>query len=225
MRTTRLLIMDPKGAVPQLPGEKTKEPAFGLPAMWIEPSLKDEALFRGYTVVDASSVLTTHLTEVIREGMADLLTYAETQKLLDNLPREQQRLVADLIPSSASVGAVQRVLQALLTERVSIRDLTTILEGIQEAAGTGMRGTGAIVAHVRTRLSRQLCDSYTGPNGYIPLITLSPDWERIFAESLTGNGEERQLADGALQARRVRRAPAQRRRQRACAPASSPCCW
>ena len=194
VRATRLLIMDPKGAMPDLPGEKTKEPAFGLPAMWIEPSLKDEALFRGYTVVDASSVLTTHLTEVIREGMADLLTYAETQKLLDNLPREQQRLVADLIPSSASVGAVQRVLQALLNERVSIRDLTTILEGIQEAAGTGMRGTGAITAHVRTRLSRQLCDAYTGPNGYMPLITLSPEWERVFAESLTGSGEERQLA-------------------------------
>lgn len=194
IRATRLLIMDPNGSPPDLPGEKTKEPAFGLPALWIEPALRDEALFRGCTVVDASSVLTTHLTEVIRDGMPDLLTYAETQKLLDNLPREQQRLVADLIPTSASVGAVQRVLQALLAERVSIRDLTTILEGIQDAVGTGLRGIGAIVAHVRTRLSRQLCDAYTGPAGYIPLITLSPEWERVFAESLTGSGEERQLA-------------------------------
>ncbi len=151
-------------------------------------------MFRGCTVVDPPSVLTTHLTEVVRENMAELLSYAETQKLLDELPREQQKLVADLIPSQITVGGVQRVLQSLLGERVSIRDLPTILEGIQEACGAAARAIPAIVAHVRARLARQISDSHTGAGGYIPLVTLSPEWETAFAEALTGPPEDRQLA-------------------------------
>ena len=162
--------------------------------MWIDPALKEEAMFRGCTVVDPPSVLTTHLTEVVRENMAELLSYAETQKLLDELPREQQKLVADLIPSQITVGGVQRVLQSLLAERVSIRDLPTILEGIQEACGGAARAIPAIVAHVRARLARQISDSHTGPGGYIPLVTLSAEWETEFAEALTGPAEDRQLA-------------------------------
>jgi len=134
LRPAMLLAMDPKGGPPPVQGEATREPAFGLPALWIDPALKEEAMFRGCTVVDPPSVLTTHLTEVARETMAELLSYAETQKLLDDMPREQQKLVADLIPSQISVGGVQRVLQGLLTERVSIRDLATILEGIRRVA-------------------------------------------------------------------------------------------
>src|SRR6185312_16471016 len=115
LRPILLLAMNPVGGLPDLPGEETKEPAFGLPARWIEPHLKDEALFHGCTVVDPPSVLTTHLTELVRENMAELLSYAETQKLLDEQPREQQKLVADLIPSQITVGGVQRVLQSLLS--------------------------------------------------------------------------------------------------------------
>ncbi len=111
-------------------------------------------------MVDPPSVLTTHLTEVVRENMAELLSYTETQKLLDELPREQQKLVADLIPSQIIAGGVQRVLQTLLAERVSIRDLATILEGIQEACGGAVRAIPAIVAHVRSRLARQISDSH-----------------------------------------------------------------
>jgi flagellar biosynthesis protein FlhA len=151
-------------------------------------------MFRGCTVVDPPSVLTTHLTEVVRETMAELLSYAETQKLLEELPREQQKLVADLIPSQVTVGGVQRVLQTLLAERVSIRDLPTILEGIQEACGGAARAIPSIVAHVRARLARQISDSHTGPAGYIPLVTLSAEWEIEFAEALTGPPEDRQLA-------------------------------
>jgi len=180
--------------MPDLPGEATQEPAFGLAAKWIAPAQKDEAVLRGYTVVDPPSVLATHLTEVVRDAMPDLLSYAETQKLLDELPKEQSRLVADLIPSQITVGGVQRVLQALLAERVSIRDLPTILEGVQEACATGARAVPTIVAHVRMRLARQLSDSRTGPDGYIPLVTLSSQWEMAFAESLTGPPEDRQLA-------------------------------
>ena len=139
-------------------------------------------------------MLTTHLTETVRENMSELLSYAETQKLLDELPREQQKLVSDLIPSQITAGAVQRVLQSLLAERVSIRDLATILEGIQEACGGANRAIPAIVGHVRARLARQISDSHTGPGGYIPLVTMSGEWEAAFAESLTGAAEDRQLA-------------------------------
>ena len=184
----------PEGRRRRLQGEPTREPAFGLPALWIDPALKEEALFRGCTVVDPPSVLTTHLTEVVRENMAELLSYAETQKLLDELPREQQKLVSDLIPSQITVGGVQRVLQRLLAERVSIRDLPTILEGIQEACGGAVRAIPAIVAHVRARLARQISDSHTGPGGYMPLVTLSAEWEAEFADALTGPAEDRQLA-------------------------------
>lgn len=151
-------------------------------------------MFRGCTVVDPPSVLTTHLTEIVRENVAELLSHAETQKLLDELPREQQKLVADLIPSQITVGGIQRILQALLSERVSVRDLSTILEGVQEACGATIRAIPAIVTHVRIRLARQISDSHTGPKGFIPLITLSPDWETAFMESLTGPPEDRQLA-------------------------------
>jgi len=104
-------------------------------------------------VVDAPTVLSTHLTEIVRQNVAELLSYAEARKLLDELPAEHQKLVQDIIPSMISVGAVQRVLQSLLEERVSIRDLPTILEGIQEACGAPSRAIPAIVAHVRSRLA------------------------------------------------------------------------
>ncbi len=194
LRPTMLLAMDPKGGAPAVQGEPTREPAFGLPALWIEPALKEEALFRGCTVVDPPSVLTTHLTEVVRENMAELLSYAETQKLLDEQPREQQKLVSDLIPSQITVGSVQRVLQSLLAERVSIRDLPTILEGIQEACAGAVRAIPMIVGHVRARLARQISDSHTAAGGYVPLITLSPEWEAAFSDALSGPAEDRQLA-------------------------------
>ena len=194
VRPGMLLAMDPTGAPVALPGEKTTEPAFGIPAAWIDQTLADEAAARGYTVVDPASVITTHLTELVRDQMAELLSFAETQKLLDELPREHQKLVSDLIPAQISTAGVQRVLQALLAERVSIRDLPTILEGIADALAAGARGVLGIVAQVRIRLARQISEQHTGPNGYIPLITLSPEWERAFTESMTGPPEDRQLA-------------------------------
>ena len=194
VRPTMVLAMDPSGGMPNFPGEPTHEPTFGLPAMWIDASQRDEANFRGCTVVDPPSVLTTHLTELVKQNMAELLSFAETQKLLDDLPRDQQKLVGELIPSQIPVGGVQRVLQGLLAERVSIRDLPTILEGIQEACAGQARAIPAIVAHVRTRLARQLSDAHLGPNFYLPLITLSANWENEFHDSLVGTGEERQLA-------------------------------
>ncbi|MFY8143420.1 MAG: flagellar biosynthesis protein FlhA, partial [Caulobacter sp.] len=115
-----LMSMDPRGGQVELPGEHVREPAFGLPATWIADDLREEATFRGYTVVDPATVLTTHLTEILKENMADLLSYAEVQKLLKELPETQKKLVDDLIPGTVTATTVQRVLQSLLRERVSI---------------------------------------------------------------------------------------------------------
>lgn len=177
-----------------LTGERTTEPAFGIPAVWIEEMRREEALARGYTVVACSEVLVTHLTELIRGNAGELLSYAETRKLLDGLAEEHRKLVADLVPAVASIGTIQRVLQGLLAERVSIRDLPTILEGINEASSGGMRSLPQIIATVRFRLARQLCEAVRHPDGHLPLITLSTAWEVAFAEALTGPTEDRQLA-------------------------------
>jgi flagellar biosynthesis protein FlhA len=179
VRIGHLMAMDPRGGQVELPGEHVKEPAFGLPATWIDDSLREEASFQGYTIVDPATVLTTHLTELLKENMPDLLTYAEVQKLIKELPPEQKKLADDLIPATVSATTVQRVLQALLRERVSIRDLPAILEGIGEAA---------------PRLARQLCYAYRGDDGALPIVTLSGEWESAFSEALIGSGEEKQLA-------------------------------
>ncbi len=193
LRPGHLMVMDPRGEQISLPGEETVEPTFGLPAVWVEEAAREEALFRGYTVVDPNTVITTHLTEVVKDNMAELLSYAETQKLLDELEGEQKKLVEDLIPNTIAVGGVQRVLQNLLGERISIRDLPTILEGIQEACGY-TRSVLHITEHVRARLARQISNAAATQDGLVPLVTLSPNWEQSFAEALVGDGEEKHLA-------------------------------
>jgi len=193
VRLGSLMAMDPRGGQVELPGEHVREPAFGLPATWIADDLREEATFRGYTVVDPATVLTTHLTEILKENMADLLSYAEVQKLLKELPEAQKKLVDDLIPATATAATVQRVLQSLLKERVSIRDLPQILEGIGEAAPHTASVT-LLVEQVRARLSRQLCWANRGDDGALPIITLSADWEQAFAEALIGPGDDKQLA-------------------------------
>ena len=193
VRLNKLMAMDPRGGQVELPGEHVREPAFGLPATWIEDSLREEAAFRGYTTVDPATVLTTHLTEILKDNMADLLSYAEVQKLLKDLTADEKKLVEDMIPSVATASTVQRVLQALLRERVSIRDLATILEGIAEAAPH----TGSIVnlvEQVRARLGRQICWANRSDDGSLPIISLSPDWETAFSEALIGQGDDKQLA-------------------------------
>ncbi len=193
VRVGQLMAMDPRGGQVELPGEHGREPAFGLPATWIDEALREEADFRGYTVVDPATVLTTHLTEILKENMCELLGYAEVQKLLKELPPEQKKLADDLIPSVVPATTVHRVLQGLLKERVSIRDLPTILEGVGEAVPHAT-GVMLLVEHVRSRLGRQLCFANRGDDGALPLITLSPDWEHAFAEALIGPGEDKTLA-------------------------------
>jgi len=193
LRPSMLLLMDPRGEPITLPGEKTVEPTFGLPAMWVADHLREEATFRGLTVVDPQTVITTHLTELMKDNMSELLSYTETQKLLAEQDKDHQKLIGEMIPSQISTGGVQRVLQNLLQERVSIRDLAAILEGIAEATGY-TRNVTSITEHVRARLARQISDANIGDGGFIPLVTLSPTWEQNFAESLIVHGEDKQLS-------------------------------
>ena len=187
------MVMDPAGGQVKLPGTHTTEPTFGLPATWIDAAVKEEATMKGYTVVDAATVLSTHLTELLKNNMAELLSYGEVQKLLKEMPKDQSELLKDLVPSLITISGIQRVLQILLGERVSIRDLATILEGIADGIG-GSRNPQTLAEHVRVRLSRQICAQHTSTTGYLPLIALSAKWEQAFAESLVGEGDNRQLA-------------------------------
>ena len=189
----QFMVMDPAGGQVNLPGVHTVEPTFGLPATWVDMAAKEEAAVRGYTVVDAATVLSTHLTELLKCNTAELLSYGEVQKLIKELPKEQAELVKDIIPGQITVSGVQRVLQLLLAERISIRDLSTILEGIADALSF-TRNPASIVEHVRTRLARQICAQYTTPAGYLPLIALSAKWEQAFQDSIVGQGDERSLA-------------------------------
>jgi flagellar biosynthesis protein FlhA len=192
VRIGSLMAMDPSGRQVELPGEHMKEPAFGLPATWIDQALREEATFLGYTIVDPATVITTHLTEILKDNMSDLLSYAELTKLLKDAPDDQKKLIDDLIPSVVPVATLQRVLQALLKERVSIRDLPAILEGLGEAAPY-TKSVTQLVEHVRSGLGRQLCWHNRGDDGTLPIVTLSHEWENAFSTSLVGTGEERQL--------------------------------
>ncbi len=187
------MVMDPAGNQVAVPGIHTVEPTFGLPATWVDAALKEEASLKGYTVVNSATVLSTHLTELLKNNMSDLLSYGEVQKLLKDLPKEQGELVKDIVPSAVSISGIQRVLQLLLAERISIRDLSTILEGIADALAFS-RNPATMVEHVRARLARQICAQNTSHNGYLPLIALSARWEQAFAESIVGTGEDRSLA-------------------------------
>ena len=195
VRPGMLMAMDPQGRPIQLPGEATKEPTFGLDAQWIARQLKETAQHQGLTLVEPATVVTTHLTEIVKENLADLLSYALTQQLLAELDEPYQRLLGDLVPAKLTTGGIQRVLQGLLSERVSIRDLPLILEALGDVAGsTG--STTVMIEYVRGRLARQISRDATSEAGYIPVLPLSPQWEQAFHDALVdnGGGADRQLA-------------------------------
>ncbi len=187
------MVMDPEGRPIDMPGTHTTEPTFGLPATWIDGALKEEAAIRGLTVVDPPTVMSTHLTEILKANVSDLLSYADVARLIADLPKEQHKLFEDIVPSQINMSGVQRVLQGLLAERVSIRDLAAILEGIAEAVAYS-RSVQTITEHVRGRLARQISAANLSPMGYLPILALSPAWEVSFAEALVGDGEIKSLA-------------------------------
>ena len=190
IRPNSMLVINPMSSDIEVPGEVTKDPTFGLPAKWIDPLHSEEAERKGYTVVDPESVITTHLTEVLKENMSSLLTYGATQLLIEGLDREYQKLASDLLPTNSPVVLIQRVLQNLLSERVSIRNLNLIIESIAEA-GSWTSNITMITEHVRSKLSNQICQSIQDESGYIPVMVLSPDWENEFLDAVNINGDER----------------------------------
>ena len=193
LRPHQMMIMDPQGDEIQLAGEATVEPTFGLPAVWVGEEQRSAAEARGYTIVDPVTVLTTHLTEIVKDNLSELLSFEDVQKLLDDLNDSYKKLLNDIVPSQITVGAVQRILQNLVAERVSIRDLPTILEGVAEGCGYS-RNVTVLTEHVRQRLTRQITFSNTDGDGVLNMVTLSPEWEANFNDALVGEGETKQLA-------------------------------
>jgi flagellar biosynthesis protein FlhA len=191
VRPQGMMVVNPADNPIQMAGEPAKDPTFGLDALWIQPGQAAEAERQGYTVVDPESVITTHLTEVVKEHMPDLLTYGATQGLIEGLDREYQKLVGEISGSSPAI-LVQHGMQGLLPERISIRNLPLIIEAIAEAKGT-TSNVVSITEQVRRRLSNQICKSLTDAKGYIPVMTLAPNWEQEFNDSIRVNGDDKNL--------------------------------
>ncbi|WBV45513.1 flagellar biosynthesis protein FlhA [Pseudoroseomonas cervicalis] len=193
MMLGRLLAFAPGGQEIGVPGIDTQEPSFHIKARWIEPALREMAMAQGLTVVDVETVLTTHMSEVLKGYMAQLQSYAATQKLLDGLEKEHQRLVGELIPGVLPLATVQKVLATLLAERISIRNLPLILEALHEGA-TFTRNVSLLTEHVRQRLSLQICRGLTQEDGYITTLLLSPEWEREVGAAIVEEGDQRSFA-------------------------------
>ncbi len=193
LRVNQIMVIDPKGQPLKIPGEETIEPSFGLKAMWIPESKRQEAEVLGYTIVEAPTVLTTHLSEIIKDNVTDLLSYADTQHILESVSEVYKKLLNEIVPGQISVGGIQRVLQNLVGERVSIRDVHTILEGIAEGSAMS-RNLSMITEHVRLRLMRQISFSNADQSGQMTIYTLSPTWEQNFMEYTVGEFDNRQLA-------------------------------
>jgi flagellar biosynthesis protein FlhA len=192
IRLDKLLVINADGGNLGISGEETREPVFNLPALWIDRALRDEAGVRGLTVVDCGTIITTHLTELVKDNIADLLSFTETHKLITEIHKDSEKLVSEIVPSKISISGVQRILQNLLSEGISIRDIPTIMEGIAEAAPLHQNLT-LMTEHVRSRLARQISAQQTR-EGTIPILTLSAHWDNEFAESIVGQGEDRHLA-------------------------------
>ena len=180
----RLLAINPGAVTASIDGITTKEPAFGLPAVWIQQDRRDQAIAAGYTVVDPTTAISTHLSEVIRTFLPDLLTRQQTKELIDRLGETSPKLVEEVVPKIATIGDVQRVLRQLLREHVPVRDLTTILEAMADASAVS-KDPDAVVETVRAALGRTVCRQYQSDNGDLRVVALSPSLEDALAQSLT----------------------------------------
>jgi flagellar biosynthesis protein FlhA len=172
------------------------EPAFGLPARWIVPEIREHAESLGYTVVDPTSVITTHLSEIIRQHAPSIISRQDVQALLDGVKAEHPALVGELVPELLSIGEVQKVLQHLLAERISIRDLVTILEALADTARS-TRDPDHLGERVRQALGRAISRQNLGLDGRLSVLTLSPGWQQSLAGALqtTDSGSSVLLMD------------------------------
>ncbi len=186
LKPGRLLAMNASGAAAnegKLAGETTKEPAFGLPALWISTADRDRAEMMGYTVVDPETVLITHVSELIKRYAPELLTRQDVQRLLDGLAKDHPKVVEELIPHQLTLGGVQKVLQNLLREEVPIRDLLTIIETLADHA-PHTKDTDELTEHARRALARTITASFRSPDGLLPVMTFDPQIERLIRERL-----------------------------------------
>lgn len=187
-----MMAMDPGTVIEQMEGIETKEPVFGLPAIWINEERKDEAQYNGYTVVDLSTIVATHLTEVLKTNLSELFGRQELVRLLDNFKEENPKVVSDLIPDIVPLGIVLKVLQCLLREGVSIRDLRTILETLAEF-GTTSKDPEALTEYVRQSLYRTITEKIRDSQGDVPLFTLDKSLEETVARSILQTDQGTQL--------------------------------
>jgi flagellar biosynthesis protein FlhA len=183
----RELAINPGRVFGKPPGIETRDPAFGMEAVWIEPSKREHAQTLGYTVVDASTVVATHLSNVIQTHAHELLGHEEVQQLLNGLAKSAPRLVEDLVPKTLSLGVVVRVLQGLLAERVPIRNLRAIVETLAEHAAR-TQDPSVLQSQVRIALGRQIVQDIVGSGAELPVITLEPELEQLLQASLQGQG-------------------------------------
>lgn len=193
LKSNHLLAMDPGNITSPVEGVPTKEPAFGLDALWINTVDKERAQFAGYTVVDQSTVITTHLTELIRGHMHELLGRQETQYLIDQVAKDSPKVVEELIPTLLTVGQVQQVLCHLLREQVSVRDLRTILETLADWAAH-VKHPEKLAEFVRRKLSRTITAKFVNSDGVLPLASINPALERALADAVQQTDEGSYLA-------------------------------
>jgi len=193
-----LLAINPGRVAGQVPGTVTKDPAFGLPAVWIDPALREQAQAYGYTVVDASTVTATHLNHLILAHSAELLGRQETQALLEHLAKEMPKLVEELVPKALSLGVVQKVLRNLLEEGVPLRDMRTIIETLADMAPR-YQDSEVLTAQVRTALGRSIVQELYPGGAEMQIISLDPQLERLLMQAVgaggDGSGIEPGLAD------------------------------
>jgi flagellar biosynthesis protein FlhA len=187
----RYLAMDSGMAMGEIEGEPTKEPAFGLDALWIDPALKEDAIINGYTVVDPATVISTHMSELIKRHAEELLTRQETQSLIEKIKNDYPVVVDDLL-KVANIGLIQRVFKALLHERVPLKDMITILETMADVAEY-TKSVDIITEHVRAKLSRIITQTYTSPDGIIKLLTFDTMSEQMMLEKSQERDGTRQL--------------------------------
>ncbi|MBN4079197.1 flagellar biosynthesis protein FlhA [Beggiatoa alba] len=184
----RDMAINPGQVFGSIPGQATKDPAFGLDAVWIEQTQRDQAQSLGYTVVDSSTVVATHLSHILQEHAAELLGHEEVQQLLDKLSKSAPKLVEDLVPKQLSLATVLKVLQSLLQEKISIRDMRTIAETLAEHAPTS-QDAGVLTAAVRVSLGRSIVQQISGMGVDLSVVTLEPSLEQILHQTLQGGAE------------------------------------